>query len=163
MNILDMLDELESVIANAKKPLLQGDKVVVEQETVYRYLDQIRAALPDEIRDAQWVKKEEQRILETAKADYERILQEAQVEADRYAEQTEIVRRARQKAEEIIIDAQQTARDLTEGAFMYANDIMEKIEKQLTIYYDVVQDGREEIQKSLHQLQQQSQAEEEEA
>ena len=37
---------------------------------------------------------------------------------------------------------------------MYANDIMEKIEKQLTIYYDVVQDGREEIQKSLQQLQQ---------
>ena len=28
MNILDMLDELESVIANAKKPLLQGDKVM---------------------------------------------------------------------------------------------------------------------------------------
>ena len=141
MNILDMLDELESVIANAKKPLLQGDKVMVEQEAVYRYLDQIRAALPDEIRDAQWVKKEEQRILDTAKADYDRILLEAQAEA-------------RQKAEDIILSAQQTAHELTEGAFMYANDIMEKIEKQLTIYYDVVQDGREEIQKSLQQLQQ---------
>ena len=147
MNILDMLDELESVIANAKKPLLQGDKVMVEQEAVYRYLDQIRAALPDEIRDAQWVKKEEQRILDTAKADYDRILLEAQAEAEKMAEQTEIVRIARQKAEDIILSAQQTA-------FMYANDIMEKIEKQLTIYYDVVQDGREEIQKSLQQLQQ---------
>lgn len=159
MNILDMLDELESVIANGKKPLLQGDKVMVEQEAVYAYLDKIRAALPDEIRDAQWVKKEEQRIIDSAKADYDRILQEAQVEADRIAEQTEIVRIARQKAEDIIMDAQQTAHDLTEGAFMYANDIMEKIEKQLTIYYDVVQDGREEIQKSLQQLQQESNAE----
>ena len=154
MNILDMLDELESVIANAKKPLLQGDKVMVEQEAVYRYLDQIRAALPDEIRDAQWVKKEEQRILDTAKADYDRILLEAQAEAEKMAEQTEIVRIARQKAEDIILSAQQTAHELTEGAFMYANDIMEKIEKQLTIYYDVVQEGREEIQKSLQQLQQ---------
>ena len=70
------------------------------------------------------------------------------------AEQTEIVRIARQKAEDIILSAQQTAHELTEGAFMYANDIMENIEKQLTIYYDVVQDGREEIQKSLQQLQQ---------
>lgn len=154
MNILDMLDELEGVITNAKKPLLQSDKVMVEQETVYRYIDQIRAALPDEIRDAQWVKKEEQRILDTAKAEYDRILLEARAEAEKVAEQTEIVRIAREKAEDIIMSAQQTAHELTEGAFMYANDIMEKIEKQLTIYYDVVQDGREEIQKSLQQLQQ---------
>ena len=153
MNILDMLDELENVIASGKKPLLQGDKVMVEQDAIYRYLDQIRAALPDEIRDAQWLKKEEQRILDTAKADYDRILLEAKAEAEKIAEQTEIVRMARQKAEEIIMSAQQTAHELTEGAFMYANDIMEKIEKQLTIYYDVVQDGREEIQKSLQQLQ----------
>ena len=154
MNILDMLDELEGVITNAKKPLLQSDKVMVEQEAVYRYIDQIRAALPDEIRDAQWVKKEEQRIMDTAKAEYDRILLEAQAEAEKMAEQTEIVRIARQKAEDIIMSAQQTAHELTEGAFMYANDIIEKIEKQLTIYYDVVQDGREEIQRSLQQLQQ---------
>ena len=36
--------------------------------------------------------------------------------------------------------------------FNYADDIMEKIEKQLQIYYDVVQDGKEEIQRSLDAL-----------
>ena len=50
-------------------------------------------------------------------------------------------------------EAQSTAHDITLGAFQYANDIMEKIEKQLQIYYDVVQDGKEEIQKSIDALQ----------
>ena len=50
-------------------------------------------------------------------------------------------------------EAHQAAHDVTLGAFNYANDIMEKIEKQLQIYYDVVQDGKDEIQKSLEALQ----------
>ena len=50
-------------------------------------------------------------------------------------------------------EAHSTAHDITLGAFQYANDIMEKIEKQLQIYYDVVQDGKEEIQKSIDALQ----------
>lgn len=162
MNILELLDQLESVVTNGKKSLLQGDKVLVDKESIYSYIDQIRAALPDEIRDAQWVKKEEQRIIDTAKDEHERILDEARVEAEQIASQSEIVYIARQQADEIIKSAQQTAHELTEGAFMYANDIMEKIEKQLTIYYDVVQDGREEIQKSLQQLQQNTQAPSEE-
>ena len=35
-------------------------------------------------------------------------------------------------------EANQAAHDITLGAFNYADDIMEKIEKQLQIYYDVV-------------------------
>ncbi len=47
---------------------------------------------------------------------------------------------------EMLEEANQAAHDVTLGAFNYANDIMEKIEKQLQIYYDVVQDGKDEIQ-----------------
>ena len=154
MDILSALEELESVIESSKKPLLQSDKVIVDQETLYRYIDLIRANLPDEIRDAQWVKKVEQRIIDSAREEYDRIIMEAQAKIQRMAEQTEIVRLAKQEAQEILDSAEQTAHELTENAFMYANDIMEKIEKQLTIYYDVVQDGRAEIQQSLRQLQQ---------
>ena len=51
-------------------------------------------------------------------------------------------------------EANQAAHDITLGAFNYADDIMEKIEKQLQIYYDVVQDGKDEIQRSLDALKQ---------
>ena len=43
MDILSALEELESVIESSKKPLLQSDKVIVDQETLYRYIDLIRA------------------------------------------------------------------------------------------------------------------------
>lgn len=153
MNILRLLDDLEAVIERGKKPLLQSDKVIIESDVVYNYIDQLRANLPEDIRDAQWVKKEEQRIMDTAKSEYDRIIAEAKEYAMQVASKTEIVRLAEEQAEEILSDAQNTAHDLTEGAFMYAHDIMDKIEKQLTIYFEVVQDGKAEIQQSIQSLQ----------
>ena len=67
--------------------------------------------------------------------------------------ETEIYKLAEARAKEMLEEAHQAAHDVTLGAFNYANDIMEKIEKQLQIYYDVVQDGKDEIQKSLEALQ----------
>ena len=152
MNILRILDDMEAVIERGKKPLLQNDKVIIETDVLYQYIDQLRSSLPDDIRDAQWVKKEEQRILESAKQEYQQIIDEAQEYASKIADNTEIVKIAQQKAEDILREAENTAHQLTEGAFVYAHDIMEKIEKQLTIYYEVVQEGKSEIQQSLEAL-----------
>ena len=46
------------------------------------------------------------------------------------------------------------AHEIIEGAFIYAHDLMDKLENQLTVYYEVVQEGRADIQKSLDSMQQ---------
>lgn len=149
MDILSLLDNLEHAIENGKKPFLSTDKVMVDPEELFRYIDQLRASVPQEIRDAQWIKKEEERIKSTALAERERILQETQAEVEALLAQSEIIRLAEERAKEIIYQANDNAREITINAFQYANDVMEKIEKQLTIYYDVIQDGKIEIQKTL--------------
>ena len=68
--------------------------------------------------------------------------------------ETEVYRLAEIRVREMLEEANQAAHDITLGAFNYADDIMEKIEKQLQIYYDVVQDGKDEIQRSLDALKQ---------
>jgi len=98
------------------------------------------------------VKKEEEQIKKKAQEDYERIIEEAHIRAQELTTETEIHRLAEARAREMLEEAHQAAHDITLGAFNYADDIMEKIEKQLQIYYDVVQDGKEEIQRSLDAL-----------
>lgn len=153
MNIYDLLDQLEGFVGNSKPAFMQSGKVVVDPDELYQMIDQIRTGVPDDIRDAQWVKKEEEQIKRKAQEDYERIVAEAQERAQELTSDTEVYRLAVERVNEMMDEAQATAHDITLGAFQYANDIMEKIEKQLQIYYDVVQDGKDEIQKSIDALQ----------
>ena len=153
MNIYDLLDQLEAFVGNSKPAFMQSGKVVIDPEELYQMIDQIRTSVPDDIRDAQWVKKEEEQIKRKAQEDYERIVAEAQARAQELTGETEVYRLAVERVNEMMDEAHTAAHDITLGAFQYANDIMEKIEKQLQIYYDVVQDGKEEIQKSIDALQ----------
>lgn len=152
MSIYNLLDQLESTIEGSKRAFMQNDKIIIDPEELYRLIDQIRASVPDDIRDAQWVKKEEEQIKKKAQDDYERIIQEAHVRAQELTSETEVFHLAEARVKEMLEEANQAAHDITLGAFNYADDIMEKIEKQLQIYYDVVQDGKDEIQKSLNAL-----------
>ena len=154
MSIFNLLDQLESTIEGSKRAFMQNDKIIISPEELYQLIDQIRANVPDDIKDAQWVKKEEEQIKKKAQEDYERIIEEAHLRAQDLVCETEIYRLAEIRVKEMLDEANQAAHDITLGAFNYANDIMEKIEKQLQIYYDVVQDGKDEIQKSLEALNQ---------
>ena len=153
MSIYNLLDQLESTIEGSKRAFMQNDKIIISPEELYQLIDQIRSSVPDDIKDAQWVKKEEEQIKKKAQEDYERIIEEAHLRAQDLLTETEIYKLAEARAKEMLEEAHQAAHDVTLGAFNYANDIMEKIEKQLQIYYDVVQDGKDEIQKSLEALQ----------
>ena len=154
MSIYKLLDQLESTIEGSKRAFMQNDKIIIDPEDLYQLIDQIRSSVPDDIKDAQWVKKEEEQIKKKAQEDYERIIEEARQRAQDLVSETEIYRLAEIRVREMLEEANQAAHDVTLGAFNYANDIMEKIEKQLQIYYDVVQDGKDEIQKSMDALNQ---------
>lgn len=154
MSIYNLLDQLESTIEGSKRAFMQNDKIIIDPEDLYQLIDQIRSSVQDDIKDAQWVKKEEEQIKKKAQEDYERIIEEARQRAQDLVSETEIYRLAEIRVREMLEEANQAAHDVTLGAFNYANDIMEKIEKQLQIYYDVVQDGKDEIQKSMDALNQ---------
>lgn len=158
MEILDLIDKLEDMTKNAKQPLLNKDQVILEQEEVFDIVDAMRNNLPTAIQDAQWVKRDEQRILSSAQDEHDRIVREAKNHAQKLIEDHEITRQAEVFGQDIADQARQQAHEITEGAFVYAHDIMEKLENQLTVYYEVIQEGREDIQRSLETLQNQSYA-----
>ena len=81
----------------------------LDREEIYEILDQMRATIPEEIKQARWIVKERQEMLAEAKRECDRIIQEAREQAMREASQTEI-KLAENQAEDIVDDARRKAR-----------------------------------------------------
>ena len=161
MEIMDLIEQLRQLVDNAKAPLLGREQILINKREIEDIVDKLMSNLPTEIKKAQWIIDEEKRIASDAQAEHDHIIADARARAEMMVEQTEIYRQAQATGEEIVAHAQRQAHEITEGAFMYAHDIMEKLENQLTVYYEVIQEGRSEIQRSLEAMQGQTFAPEE--
>src|SRR3954453_16646167 len=110
MDVLVLIDKLDDLIHNAR-PVPLTDQVRVDREEIYDILDQMRATIPEEIKQARWIVKERQEMLPEAKRECARILGEGRDQAAREASQTEIGKPAEPQAQEIIDDSRRTARE----------------------------------------------------
>ena len=110
MDVLVLIDKLDDLVHNAKAVPLT-DQVRIDREEIYDILDQMRATIPEEIKQARWIVKERQEMLAEAKRECDRLLGEAREQAVREASQTEIVKLAERQAQEIIDDARRQARE----------------------------------------------------
>ena len=113
MDVLVLIDKLDDLVHNAKAVPLT-DQVRIDREEIYDILDQMRATIPEEIKQARWIVKERQEMLAEAKRECDRILGEAREQAAREASQTEIVKLAERQAQEIIDEARRQAREQIE-------------------------------------------------
>ena len=145
MDVLVLIDKLDDTIHNAK-PVPLTDQVRVDKEEVYDILDQMRATIPEEIKQARWIVKERQEMLAEAKREAERIIREAREEQIRLISEEEIVKQAERQADEIIEDARAREREIRLGAEDYADDILNTLEVNLTKFIAAVQRGRDRLQ-----------------
>src|SRR6266704_2778982 len=81
MDVLVLIDKLDDTIHNAKPVPLMADQVRVDKEEIYDILDQMRATIPEEIKQARWIVKERQEMLAEAKREVDRLLAEAREQA----------------------------------------------------------------------------------
>ena len=97
MDVLVLIDKLDDLVHNAKAVPLT-DQVRIDREEIYDILDQMRATIPEEIKQARWIVKERQEMLAEAKRECDRLIGEAREQAVREASQTEIVKIAEKQA-----------------------------------------------------------------
>ena len=74
MDVLVLIDKLDDTIHNAK-PVPLTDQVRVDKEEIYDILDQMRATIPEEIKQARWIVKERQEMLAEAKREAELLVE----------------------------------------------------------------------------------------
>ena len=145
MDVLVLIDKLDDLVHNAKAVPLT-DQVRIDREEIYEILDQMRATIPEEIKQARWIVKERQEMLAEAKREAERILKEARDEQSRLISNEEVVKQAERQAEDIIEEARMREREIRLGAEDYADEILNTLEVNLSKFIGAVQRGRERLQ-----------------
>jgi len=105
-DILYLVDRLEELVGIGKRVPFSG-RVMVEEEEFLALVDQLRVAVPDEIKQAQRVIKDRERIVSESQDEAARIVQLARERADALVTQHSIVGEARQRSEEILRAAEE--------------------------------------------------------
>ena len=144
MDVLVLIDKLDDLVHNAKS-VPMTDQVRVDKEEIYDLLDQMRATIPEEIKQARWIVKERQEMLAEAKREAERIIKEARDRQEKLIAQEEITKQAERAAEDIIEDARAREREIRLGAEDYADEILNTLEINLTKFIGAVQRGRDRL------------------
>ena len=142
MDVLVLIDTLDDLVHNAKAVPLTG-QVRIDGEEIYDILDQMRATIPEEIRQARWIVKERQEMLAEAKREVDRLLAEAREQAVREASQTEIAKIAEHQAQDIVDDARRQARETRLEMEDWADGILSTLEVNLDKFLSAVKRGRE--------------------
>jgi cell division septum initiation protein DivIVA len=147
MDVPELIDRLDRLAHSAKK-VPRSDHVRMNRQEVRGILEQMRAAIPAEIKEARWIAQERQDMLAEAKREAERIAAEAREHQAQLVSQHELIRQAERAAAEIIDDARGREREIRLGVEDYADEILDTLELNLAKFMAAIQRGRQRLRGS---------------
>jgi cell division septum initiation protein DivIVA len=147
MDLLELTDRLSRLVHGAKKAPLR-DQLRVNRQEIRDILDQMRAAIPDEIKEAQWIAQERQDILAQARREAEQILAETRERQTQLASRHDLIRQSEHAAEGILEAARAHAHEIRLGAQDYADEILNTVEFNLAKSIAAIQLGRDRLRRT---------------
>ena len=148
MDVETCIDQLEQLLADAR-PVPLSTSVMVPRPQMEAALRELRACLPEELRQARWLLKEQEQLLRQAAREAEQIREDAHVEQQRLVQEAEVLRVAEREAERIVEDAREAARALRLESEDYVDAKLAGFEVVLTRTLRTVTGGRERLRGRL--------------
>lgn len=146
MEIFDVIDQLEEIVETSfTVPIIR--KTMVNKPDIMELLSELRLRLPEDLKQAKWVKEERTRIITEAHQEAANIIKETEDQITQMVNEHEITKKAYEQANEIIESAQKNARDIRLGARQYAENVLSSIEERLSGQIEEVKAGRAELRK----------------
>ncbi len=143
LSVIELLDYLQDMIEEAPKMPITG-KVMIDRKECNEVIDQIISYLPEQLKKAQWVMSEKDRILRDAKREGDSVKQEGYEIMKQSVENHDIVREAKIKGNEIIAQAQRDAKAIRIGSRDYSNEILMQLD-------DEIESKKNELIKSMQE------------
>ena len=132
VNIIELLEYLQDVVDNSPKVPMSG-KVMLDKREILEVVDQIINYLPDQLKKAEWIMNEKERILNEAKKEYDSVKKETANMMRKNIENHNIVKEAKVRAEEIIASAQRDAKAIRLGSRDYSDEILSQLDKEVEL------------------------------
>lgn len=140
-----LIERLEELVQNAKALPLSG-QVRLDREEIFALLDELRATVPDEVKQARLLVREREQALAEASREAERLLAEAREQARRASGETEVVRLAERQADELTADARRRANVLLSEVEDWADGTLAVLEVNLDNFLAAIRRGRQRLQ-----------------
>jgi vacuolar-type H+-ATPase subunit H len=140
MDILHLVDRLEELF-NGSRPIPLTHNVIVDEDRFLDIIDQMRISIPEEVKKAQQVYTQKDRILAQAQEEANRTLALAREKADQLVEKDGLAQEAQKRAGQILEQARMEAENIKVGADQYAMDSLLNLEMELERVMNQVRNG----------------------
>ena len=140
MDILHLVDRLEELF-NESRSIPLTHNVVVDEDRFLDIIDQMRISIPEEVKKAQQVYSQKDRVLAQAQEEANRTLALAREKADQLVEKDGLAQEAQKRADQILDQARIEAENIKAGADQYALDSLLNLEMELERIMNQVRNG----------------------
>ncbi len=142
MSVFDLLDEMDDMLDNAKAFPLAAHKIIIDGDRLRELVNDIRLAMPKEMKRAQTIDYDCDRIMKEAQQNAENIIHEAEERAKGLVAESVIVDEAKHRAHEILAKTK-TKCDQTKAATSnYVLQSLQSTEEQIAALLEQVQKER---------------------
>src|SRR6478609_3843038 len=141
----ELLRRVSDLIA-AARPMPLSASAMINKEEVLELLDEAIGRLPDELREARWLRKEREEYLAKMRADGDEITDAARARAEQMVQRTEVVKAAEHRARRIVDGAEAEARRLRLECEDFCDQKLASFEIVLERTLKMVASGREKLQ-----------------
>ena len=145
MDILHLVDRLEELF-NESRSIPFTHSVVVDEDRMLDIIDQMRVSIPDEIKKAQQLLAQRDRILAQSQEEANRTLALAREKSDQLVERDQIVQAAQARADQIIEQSRQEGEATKREADQYVLETLTNLEMELDRTLSQVRNGIRTVQ-----------------
>jgi len=162
VDILYLVDRLENLIAGSRRmPLF--NQLMVKEEDILDVIEEMRTAIPDEIKQARRVIQEKERILAQAQADASNLLAKARDESEKVMNREGLLRAAEERSARMLRQAEEKAERLKVEADSYVAETLRALHEHLSGIEMEIDRSILSIEKGLASLEENNSSDEAEA
>ncbi len=151
MDLTTRLSELEEMVRDAKSMPLSSS-ALLNRDEVLELIEELKASLPGEIKQARWVVKDREELLAKARRDAEDMVEQARAEQLRLASHEAVMQRAKEEAERIVQEAQDDARKLRLEAEDYVDAKLAQLEATLQRILEEMVSSNDALARTIDQV-----------
>ena len=140
MDILQLIDRLEELFNDSRAvPLTRN--VMVDEDKMLDIIDQMRIAIPEEVKKAQQLLAQRDRILAQSQEEANRTVEIARGKAEELVHRDLVVQEAQRRADQIISQARGDAENIRRDADDYVVITLQHLQDELNKLANQVQNG----------------------
>jgi cell division septum initiation protein DivIVA len=145
MDILQMIDRLEELL-NESRPLPFTHNVIVDEDRMLDLIDQMRVSIPEEVKKAQQLIAQRDRLLAQAQEEANRTVNLARDRSSELVERDQVVQAAYAQAEQIKAQAHLDGEAIRRDADQYVLETLRNLEMEMERAINQVRNGIRTLQ-----------------